>query len=229
MTRFVDLAQTFRTAELHGWPCVFTTPGLIADYLRKVIGMKPDHSQYVGRKTVKFMKYLDLTQCTLWDICTHKSTVLESFLDSRACERFSNLSLIEKVHSVRDVYLRISEAISKRVLDQLEESIHRFFREGKALVSTSKTELAPPVGLSCGAVAKRLRTLLSDFYSKSRLPEIADCSLSPGEEAIALGKLLRAVPLSNVPVGNDGRVRTSVLMLRVKAEIMVLMEATFAE
>lgn len=59
-TRFVDLAQTFRTAELHGWQGVFTTPGLIASYLRKVIGIKIRHSQYVERKCLIFMKYIDL-------------------------------------------------------------------------------------------------------------------------------------------------------------------------
>jgi hypothetical protein len=153
--------------------------------------------------------------------------VLQDFLSPQARDKFSELSLIEKIHSVRNIYLSTSEVVSERVLKQLEESIHRFFREGKALVSASITEYAPPVGFACGGVAKSLRSLLADFYERSKLPEMVDSSLTTGEEAIAIGKLLRAVPLTSIPVGNDGRLRNSVLMLRAKAEMMILIESKF--
>lgn len=148
--------------------------------------------------------------------------MLQEFLTPEAQERFSNLSLIERVHSMRDVFLTTSASISDKVLKQMEETIVRYHFEAKARVAAKRTVYIPPVGRACGDISKKLRTLCFDFYSKSQLPEMVDMSLSNLEEAVGLGKILKAVPLAKVPVGDDGRIRKSVLMLRAKAEAMHL-------
>lgn len=144
------------------------------------------------------------------------------FLTPEGQERFSNLSLIERVHAIKDVFLTVSASISDKVLKQMEETIVRYHFEAKARVAAKRGVYIPPVGRACGDISKRLRALCFDFYSKSHLPEMVDISLSNMEEAVGLGKIIKAVPLAKVPVGDDGRIRKSVLMLRAKAEAMHL-------